>query len=222
MQQLAPDVWQIPVTPRNGVNTYILGDVLVDAGIKQTGRRLAERLKGRGLTAHTLTHAHVDHAGGSKIVCERLGLPMWAPAGDADDVESGHPTMGASDFKLKPVLDFYGRFPGTKVDRRVSAGEEVAGFTVIDTPGHSPGHIAFWRESDRVLICGDVFFDLNPFTTQYGLHDPPSFFNVDTARNWQSQRELADLEPELVCFGHGPPLRGAAPKLREFLDKRSR
>ena len=220
MQQLAPDVWQIPLAPRHGVNAYMIGDVLVDAGIKQIAGRLVERLKGRGLTAHTLTHAHVDHAGGSKVVCERLGLPMWAPAGDVEAVESGRPPMGAGGSKLKPVLELYGRFPGTRVDRRLTAREEVAGFTVLDTPGHSPGHISFWRASDRVLICGDVFFDLNPFTLQYGLHHPPSFFNVDTERNRQSQRELADVEPELVCFGHGPPLRGAAPKLRDFVAKR--
>ena len=220
MQQLAPDVWQIPMTPRHGVNAYQLGDVLVDAGIKQLAGRLVDRLKGRGLTAHTLTHAHVDHAGGSKTVCSRLEIPMWAPAGDAEAVESGRPPMGPGGGKLKPVLERYGRFPGTRVDRRLNAGDDVAGFTVIDVPGHSPGHIAFWRESDRVLVCGDVFFGLHPLTLQYGLHDPPSFFNVDTERNRQSQRALAELDPEIVCFGHGPPLRGAAPKLREFVAKR--
>ena len=50
--------------------------------------------------------------------------------------------------------------PGHPVARRLREGDEVARLRVLDAPGHSPGHIALWRESDRTLISGDVFFNL--------------------------------------------------------------
>lgn len=79
--------------------------------------------------------------------------------------------------------------------------------TRLEVPGHSAGHIAFWRGSDRALICGDVITNMDTITGLPGLHEPKSFFTPDPARNRESARRLAALEPELVCFGHGAPLR---------------
>jgi glyoxylase-like metal-dependent hydrolase (beta-lactamase superfamily II) len=97
--------------------------------------------------------------------------------------------------------------PRHKVDRALHEGDEVGGFTVIDTPGHTTGHVAYWRESDRALILGDVLFGMNPLTMIPGLREPPGFFTDDPVVNRASARKLALLEPALVCFGHGPPLR---------------
>src|SRR5205823_10070845 len=105
--------------------------------------------------------------------------------------------------------------PPHPVARRLREGDEVAGFAVLDTPGHSAGHVAYWRESDRTLICGDVFFNLNMYTGIPGLREPPSQFTPDSPRNRVAMRRLAALEPRLVCFGHGPPLRDPA-KLSAF------
>ena len=82
---------------------------------------------------------------------------------------------------------------------------------MIDVPGHSPGHVAYWREHDRVLILGDVLCNMNLLTLRTGLHEPPGIFTVDPAQNRRSARRLVELGivPELVCFGHGPPLRDA-------------
>jgi glyoxylase-like metal-dependent hydrolase (beta-lactamase superfamily II) len=67
--------------------------------------------------------------------------------------------------------------------------------------------VAFWRESDRTLICGDVLNNMHLVTGIPGLHEPPVAFTADPARNRESARRLAELEPALACFGHGPPLR---------------
>jgi glyoxylase-like metal-dependent hydrolase (beta-lactamase superfamily II) len=108
--------------------------------------------------------------------------------------------------------------PGPKahpIARRLREGDEVAGFKVLDTPGHSLGHVTFWRESDRVAVIGDVMNGMNLVTGRPGLREPPGVFTPDPARNRESIRKVADLEPALVCFGHGPPLRDPA-KLARF------
>ena len=88
---------------------------------------------------------------------------------------------------------------------------------MLDTPGHSDGHVAFWRESDRTLVLGDVFFNMHLVTTVPGLHEPPRIFTRDPQRNRDSARRLAALEPELALFGHGPPLRDPA-ALKAFTE----
>src|SRR5207302_3754051 len=96
------------------------------------------------------------------------------------------------------------------VARALKEGDEVAGFQVLDTPGHSPGHVSYWRGSDRVLVCGDVMWGYNPFFLAGGITEPWPFLSPDPALNRESARRLAALEPLLVCFGHGKPLRDTA------------
>jgi hydroxyacylglutathione hydrolase len=209
MHQVAEDVWQHSVLPRNGINVYVVGDVLVDAATKQHAGGVVKAVAGRGIAAHAITHAHPDHVGGSKKVCEALGVPFWSPAGDANDVEVGRITV--ADSWARPLLGLGAKFDTTPVARRLQEGDELsAGFVVLDTPGHSPGAVSFWRERDRVLVCGDVFFNLHLPTLRYGLRHPPVPFTVDPERNRASQRKLAALRPEVVLFGHGPALRDAA------------
>ena len=77
----------------------------------------------------------------------------------------------------------------------------------METPGHSRGHLSFFRERDGVLIAGDALTNMNLLTTRPGLHLPPGLFTPDAERNRASVREIAALKPEIVCFGHGPVLR---------------
>ena len=206
MNEVAPDVWQIPLLPRNGVNAYLLGDVLVDAGTKGMAKKVLAAVEGRTLSAHAITHAHGDHVGGSRRVVEALGVPFWCPEGDAAAVEAGKAVVAES--RIKGLMESGAKFDSVPVGRRLKEGDDLAaGFVVLDTPGHSPGHVSFWRESDRVLVCADVFFNLSIVTFRYGLRNPPNAFTVNPARNGESQRRLAALRPEVVCFGHGPVVR---------------
>lgn len=215
MQQIADDLWQLPLAPRESVNAYLLGDVLVDAGTSGMAKKVLRQVEGHTVAAHTITHAHPDHVGGSRKVVDTLGVPFWSPAGDAATVEDG--TQVVPETRFSPVMRAAGRFKPLTVARRLQEGDEVAGFTVLDTPGHSPGHISFWRESDRALVCGDVFFHmLFPPTLKPGLREPYAIVTPDIPRNRESMRRLVELEPATVCFGHGPVLRHAAPALRAF------
>ena len=75
MRRIADDVWQLPLLPQDGVNVYLVGDVLVDAGSVLDGGRILRALRGRTVAGHVLTHAHPDHQGSSHRVCDRLGIP---------------------------------------------------------------------------------------------------------------------------------------------------
>ena len=211
MRELAPGLWQFTAVPPNAINCYVAADVLIDAGQRFDRPWLVAQLRGHRLAAHALTHAHGDHQGSSAAICRRRGIPFWVGAGDVGAAEAGGRAVYAEmPQPLAPVPRLYSHlFPGAghPVDRILHEGDVVGGFTVLETPGHSAGHLSFWRESDRVLIVGDVFTTINVDTLRSGLHEPKAYFTPDPAANRASLRRLAALEPALACVGHGPPLR---------------
>jgi glyoxylase-like metal-dependent hydrolase (beta-lactamase superfamily II) len=221
MKQIADGLWQLRGFPPNVINIYLAEDVLIDAGTKYAGRRILSELKGRAVTAHALTHAHADHQGASHEVCEKLDIPLWCGEGDADRMEQGTIMEAQPKHWLNRVIGTAWAGPAHPVARRLREGDEVAGFTVLEVPGHSAGHVAYWRERDRVLIAGDVFNTMNLLTTIPGLREPPAIFTPDPARNRESQRRLAELEPALLCAGHGPPWRDPA-AITAFVEKLAR
>jgi hydroxyacylglutathione hydrolase len=220
MKQVADGVWHVDTIPMpNAVNAYVLGDVLIDAGGRRSGRKILRQLGDHTISAHALTHAHPDHQGASAELCEKLGVPYWVGERDADAAEN--PRLIRERQPNHPIAQFYDRIftgPGRKVDRTLREGDEVAGFKVIDAPGHSAGHVAFWREADGVLVIGDVLNGMDIWTGIPGLHEPKTYLTPDPAENRRSLRKLAALEPKVVLFGHGPPLRDPA-KLAAFVSK---
>lgn len=216
MKELADDVHMLRGFPPNAINVYLVGDVLVDAATRQAQRRIFRQIGSRPLVAHALTHVHPDHQGSSHAVCERYGIPLWCGEGDVAAMENpgGVPSSKAPAWLTK-AQERWWVGPPHPVARVLREGDQVAGFTVLDTPGHSPGHVSLWRESDRVLILGDVLNNMNVLTGIPGLHEPPPMFTPDIARNRDSIRKLAELRPALACFGHGAPLRDPG-KLADF------
>ena len=218
MKELAPGVWQVRGhrgSIPNTINVYVIDDVLIDAASRHAGKRILRELKGHEINAHALTHAHPDHQGASHEVCEALGIPYWCPENDVAAAEN--PELIGERQPSHPVAQFYARIftgPAHKVDRALKEGDEVGGFRVIDVPGHSAGHVAFWRESDGVLILGDVLANIDQLTGLPGLNEPKPYLTPDPAQNRQSARRLAELEPKVVLFGHGKPLRDT----RKFVD----
>ena len=215
MRQLADGVWQLSGFPPNAINVYVIGDVLIDASTRYATRRILRQIVGHEINAHALTHAHPDHQGASHAVCERLAVPFWVGERDVDAAEN--PALIGQRQPSHPLARFFYRTctgRGHPVDRRLAEGDDVAGFRVIDVPGHSAGHVAFWRESDGVLVLGDVVNTADPLTLIPGLREPKPYFTEDPAENRRSARKLASLEPQLVLAGHGPPLRDA----RKFVE----
>ena len=201
MRPVTDGVWQLGGFPPNAINAYILGDVLIDSKALYDRRSVMGELAGRELSAHALTHAHFDHYGSSHAVCTTFGVPLWCGTRDVKAVEAG---------KMVALGRMVPAAPAVPVARALREGDEVAGFTVLDTPGHSPGHVSYWREADRVLVCGDVMWGFNPFLLSGGIREPYPVASPDPGLNRQSARRLAELDPAIVCFGHGPVLHDTA------------
>jgi hydroxyacylglutathione hydrolase len=202
LHELAPGLALARGGPGRTLNVYLLGDVVVDSGVRWSRRRLARQLAGRQLVAHVLTHAHFDHAGCSAWLCHTLGVPLWGGAGDAAAITSGRvdthgsPLVNRLQRTLAPVT-------AHPVGRTLGEGDVVAGFEVLEVPGHSPGALAFWRQRDRVLICGDVVANVGLHPKRPRLVLAPAALSSDYEENRRSAARLAGLRPRLACFGHG-------------------
>jgi len=203
MKRLAEGVWRLKQFPLPSINVYLAGDVLIDAGGRPDRRRIFAEIEGRELSMLALTHVHPDHQGAAKAVCEARGIPLACHAADVDAMEGRRPVR-ASDHPISRLSARLFEGPPHKVDRVLDEGDEVAGFRVVHAPGHSPGEVIFFRDSDRVAICGDVIRSMSYATGRFRLAEPPDFFSPDPAENRRSIRKLATLEPSLVLPGHGP------------------
>ncbi|MCO4291941.1 MBL fold metallo-hydrolase [Solitalea sp. MAHUQ-68] len=209
MIEIAKNVYQLPLLPRNSINCYIVDDLLIDAGIRASASKILRALKFHKINAHALTHAHADHQGSSSLICKQLGIPLWTSEKEKSNAMSGsvvddypNPKHFIARFQQ---LNWAGK--GFKVSKTLAEGDEVGSFTVIETPGHSKGHISFFRESDRLLIAGDALVNMNLLTTVVGLNTPPALFTTDMLQMQQSVLKLYKLNPSIICFGHGPVLR---------------
>ncbi|MCR4031802.1 MULTISPECIES: MBL fold metallo-hydrolase [Flavobacterium] len=208
MKNIAKDVYQIPLFPRNAINCYLVEDVLIDSGIRTSANKILKSLKDKSVSQHALTHAHADHQGSSKIICETLKIPFLCSEPEKEFAENGNviteypnPNHIISKFQKN-----FWAGKGHSVSQTLKEGDQIGGFTVIETPGHSRGHLSFFREKDGVLIVGDVMTNMNLLTTKVGLHEPPHLFTSDQEMNRKSILKLALLQPKILCFGHGPVL----------------
>src|SRR3954449_12812318 len=231
MEKVADGVWLLRGDTRKAMNIYFLEDgdgvVQFDAGtramVKKAGAAAAQL---GGLKRVVLGHAHADHRG----TAPSMGVPVFCHPDEIADAESDAaiaPYMDLSQLPVAPVRWIYPlllrRWDGgaVKISGTIGEGDELAGFRVLHFPGHAPGLIGLWRESDRVAIVSDVvyFVDsgrLRPLPEGEASVPHPAWA-WDHARAKESVRRLAALEPKLVCAGHAGPLAGE--NLREVLER---
>jgi glyoxylase-like metal-dependent hydrolase (beta-lactamase superfamily II) len=222
MEEVAKGVWLLRGDLRKSMNVYFLaegdGVVQFDAGSKamvKAARRAAESLG--GLKRVVLGHAHADHRGTAPY----MGVPVYCHADEVADAESDAaiaPYFELAQLPVAPVRWIYPfllrRWDGgaVKIDGTVAEGDEVAGFQVFHFPGHAPGLIGLWRESDRLAIVSDVVYLIDSARLRPLPHGeasvPHPAWAWDHAKAKESVRRLAALEPAILCTGHSQPLRG--------------
>jgi hydroxyacylglutathione hydrolase len=216
MREVARDVWLLDGLPLDAFNVYLAEDILIDAGTRWDRYRLMRQLRGRTVSLVALTHCHPDHQGIAAAACERFRVPLACHEADVAAMEGREP-MWPRNWILS-LGHWVWSGPAHPVERVLREGDRVGNFRVVHTPGHTPGHVVYFRESDGVAIVGDVITNVNFRLVRNELVLPPALFSVDAEQNCRSLRRLVDLRPSVVCFGHGPPLYDRTP-LEEFLKK---
>ena len=209
MKRLAPGVWRLKELPIPSINVYLAEDVLVDAGRTWDRRRIFSELEGVEISAVALTHVHPDHQGCAKAVCDAREVPLACHADDVEAMEGRRP-VGSGQALIPRIYDKIWTGPPHKVDRVLAEGDEIAGFRVVHAPGHAPGEVIYFRDSDRVAICGDVVRNMSFLTGLPGIRQPPDEMTYDPAENRRSIQKLAALEPSLILPGHGPAITDMA------------
>jgi len=218
---VAEGVWVVQGQPGR-CNVYLLenggaegGVTMFDAGARTMTRAVARAgAKLGGIKRIVLGHGHTDHRG----TAPGLGVPVLCHPEEVQDAEgSGGFRYWPADLAgLPPVarqvqkaLHRYAWDDGpVNISGAVAEGDEVAGFQVIDLPGHAPGLIGLWRESDRLALVSDCFYTLDMWGRSCEPSVPARTYNYDTDQARASMRKLAEMEPAAAWPGHANPATG--------------
>lgn len=212
-------MWLLRGGLRGALNVYFIEDsdkvVVYDTGEKgMAGAIAAAADRMGGLKQVVLGHADTDHRGSAPalsaiapVVCHpdavveaqgAGGRSYWQPSKLAPPIRVLHSVLHRWVWDGGPV----------QISATVRAGDDIADFRVIELPGHAPGQIGLWRESDRVALVSDCFYMTTMLGRPSAPHVPLEAYNLDTQRARESIRALAALEPRLVAPGHRGPLTG--------------
>ncbi len=238
--EIAPEVYLLGPWGRTQTDAYLIDDgsswVLVDAGWGSDGPRIqaaARSLLGPGLapSAILLTHAHPDHAGSARELAEAWRCPVYAhpaelPLATGDFAAMAKYAGPLDRWLILPLMRAIGRrrreaaLAGSSLAGVVhplgpgGAIPGVEGWRWVHTPGHTPGHVAYVRARDRIVLSGDAILTLEVnalaglLRQRQGLSGPPWYTTWDRQAAIASIRKVADLEPSVIAGGHGLPLAG--------------
>jgi glyoxylase-like metal-dependent hydrolase (beta-lactamase superfamily II) len=188
---------------------------LFDAGARTMARAIAAAgARLGGIRRVVLGCGHTDHRG----TAPALGVPVLCHADEVPDAEgsggfrywpAGLAGLPTPQRQLHRLLHRYAWDGGpVTISGTLAEGDDVAGFRVIELPGHSAGQIGLWRDSDRLALSSDCFVTLDMWGLNCAPSQPPDVYNFDTEQARASIRKLAALEPAAAWPGHAKPATG--------------
>lgn len=229
---VAPGVWGLKDV---FVNLYIIihaennSWVLVDAGLKTAAPKIRKAIALLFGTESrpaciVLTHGHFDHVGSVKTLAEEWDVPVYAHNLELpyltglSEYPPGDPSVNGG--LMAELSGLYPRGPidlGSRVQAFPHDGSVpfLPDWTIIPTPGHSPGHVSLYRKEDGVLIAGDAFVTTQAESLLYTIlqkkkvSGPPKYFTPDWDAAAASLKALDGLHIQVAATGHGRPMEGA-------------
>jgi glyoxylase-like metal-dependent hydrolase (beta-lactamase superfamily II) len=234
--EIAPGVFDL-TPPKNGYlkggyvhafllvhhDALLLIDTLFDPDaqvildqIQKIGKRVTD------LKHILLTHGHRAHLGGLQTLKRLSGATIYAHAWEADIIAGERNQQGVSLRPMKGIqvlpiliggslLAPLAQHKPCPVDQLIDEGAQIGPLRVLHTPGHTPGHLAFYWQAQRTLFTGDAFVTWPLICPGW----PNTMLNVK--QTWQSLRRMSELDVQAIGVGHGEPIReNGAAVLREL------
>jgi len=235
--EIAPGVYSMDQSKGGHVHAFLLDEgtalTLIDTLFDTDARRIIDRIGSIGRSVEdlkhiVLTHAHRSHLGGLATLKELSGATVYSHAWEADIVAGERTAQPVTPVPMRPLSTYWsvyylqlgaalgrGKHPPCLVDTTLEDGDTVGPVRVLHTPGHTPGHLAFWWPESRALFAGDAI-------ATYPVFGPgwPAF-TLNPTQHRASLRRMAELDPAVLAVGHGDPLTaGAAERVRSLVEYR--
>lgn len=235
--EIAPGVYSMDQSKGGHVHAFLLDEgtalTLIDTLFDTDARRIIDRIGSIGRSVEdlkhiVLTHAHRSHLGGLATLKELSGATVYSHAWEADIVAGERTAQPVTPVPMRPLSTYWrvyylqlgaalgrGKHPPCPVDTTLEDGDTVGPVRVLHTPGHTPGHLAFWWPESRVLFAGDAI-------ATYPVFGPgwPAFM-LNPTQHRASLRRMTELDTAVLAVGHGDPLTaGAAERVRSLVEYR--
>lgn len=225
--QIAPGVWRLQL---RWSCAYVLENKrefwLIDTGTCYDRNRIRELsmradLQNALCTHVLLTHAHLDHAGNAAHFARSgarvLLHPDEAPFFNGRSYTPLLPSLGRVAFGVGGALAPMERCEiSPELHDKRELFTPAGTWRVLHTPGHTPGHVALYRESDGVLLAGDALLNVRAWSRREGITLPMPIYSSDSRQALRSALKLVALSPRVLAPGHGPPLYDAAEKVEKW------
>lgn len=204
------------------VHAFLLDDpaglTLFDTLFDTDAHRVLAEIKAMGkevtdLKHIVISHAHRSHIGGLALLKELSGATVLSHAWEADIIGGDREAQRVPITPQRPLIPYakvyylqfgaavgFGHAPKCPIDESIREGTRIGSIEVIHTPGHTPGHVAFWWPERKVLLAGDAI-------ATYPLFSPgwPAF-NLNVHQQRDSLHKMIDIAPEFIGVGHGDPI----------------
>ena len=232
--EIAPGAYSIGQRKGGHVHAFLLDDgaslTIIDTLYDTDARLVLDQIRSIGrrvtdLEHIVLTHGHRSHLGGMATLKRLSDATIYSHEWEADIIAGERTAQPVTPIPMRPVLVYWrvyhlqlgaalgrGKHPPCPVDRTLQDGDRVGPVQVLHTPGHTPGHLAFWWPERRALFAGDAIATYPAFTGGWPA------FNLNERQHWASLARMAELDAQVLAVGHGEPITaGAAARVRSLV-----
>jgi glyoxylase-like metal-dependent hydrolase (beta-lactamase superfamily II) len=215
LERVSEHIWALKAWMFFPVRVWLVaesdGVTLVDAGFSVMAKSIlkaVDQLHAGPLQRILLTHGHGDHVGALEAVRARWPVPVYA---HRIEFPYMHGDL-AYPRRRKAVASVARNVAQPLPETGSGALERIGGLAPFLTPGHSPGHVVYYHEQDRVLLAGDLFTSKNGH-----IRRPMAVFTADMAEAIRSSAIVRDLNPQRLEVAHGTPVFEPAGQVEAYM-----